>query len=645
MKQMLYIFAFLLFTVAGFTQSVTVHRELGQAWGGGSAVDINNDGHLDFYITGSKNNPKEPLLDEAGAPLDLNSDGINDTTERWERMYFWNPTSTQFEQVTTSLRVTDRANLDWADVNNDGLLDVLALEHSFDAGLYHGGVYKNLGTGQFEKLSNFPIPDRGVAGAFADFNNDGLLDYVVLSQAINVSGIYINKGDGTFEATNTDVFGTIQFGLGYCEVIDYNNDGFLDVFVTSNCDNPAANDGARVIADVFINYNEEPGNFYRAFLGKTANNTSGSIYMKGNGGVDFADYNSDGWLDMVLHGEGGEGTMEPSSGDVWACISHVYLNQKDGTFADKAQSAFQADLRPLGSTGLGTATIDWNNDGKYDLFISGWNPPTVNTQDAYLYYGDGAGNFTDQGRVPGASETIILFNDWNADGFPDYLVSGHSWDPMFYTSEDQVGRTGAVLLNPNTGTANAAPAAPAGLAAAVDASNVTLSWNEATDDKTPAKSLSYEYFLKDADGKYLIAPASFVGGDKDGLRKVNKLGNCFLNKFVLLKNLADGNYSWGVQAIDAQYKGSAFATGTFKVGNVAVKNIKADFANVYSTDQNLNIRINSNTQANVVVFNITGQQIIRDNFSGSYTKTLPAGVYVVKVASERNVQTSKLVIR
>ena len=532
---------------------------------------MNNDGHLDFYISGSKNNPKEPLLDEAGLPLDLDANSIPDTTERWQRMYFWNTGLSTYEKVNTNLRITDRPNLDWADIDNDGLLDLIAGQHSFDAPFYTSGAYKNLGDGMFQKL-DFPMAAKTNAAAWADFNNDGMMDYVCFSVDLGVSGIYINQGNNTFTATNTDVFGALKYGLAYCKVIDYNNDGFMDVFVTANCDNPEANDGARVISDVFINYNEEPGNFFRAFLGKSATNPGGSIFQKGNGGVDFADYNSDGWLDMSLHGEGGAGTVETAEGD-WTCISHVYLNQKDGTYAVKAQAAFQADLRPLNSTGTGTATIDWNNDGNYDLFITGWNPPTVNTQAGYLYYGDGAGNFTEFGRIPGGSETVMLFNDWNSDGFPDYLVSGHSWDAMFYPIPADQGRTGSVMLNSNTANANAAPAAPAGLAAAVNVSNVTLSWNEATDDKTPAKSLSYEYFLKDGDGKYMIAPASFVGGDNDGLRKVIKLGNCFLNKFAVLKGLADGNYTWGVQAIDAQYKGSAFATGSFTIGNNGVKTL------------------------------------------------------------------------
>ncbi|NMB72781.1 MAG: T9SS type A sorting domain-containing protein [Bacteroidales bacterium] len=643
MKRLLYRFVFVMAVTVAYSQTITTRPDLGQAWGAGTSVDINNDGYLDFYIAGAKNNPKEPLLDEEGNPLDLNQDGIPDTTERWQRMYFWNPETNQYENVVTSLRITDRPNLDWYDVDGDGLLDLLATEHSF--GFYHGGVYKNLGNGLFQKL-DIPVPVKANAGAWADFNNDGYIDFVVLSNDVGASGIYINQGDNTFVATNTDVFGEFSYGLAYCEVIDYNNDGFMDVFVTANCDNASAeiNDGARVIADVFINYDEEPGNFYRAYLGKTANNTSGCIYMKGNGGVDFADINGDGWIDMVLHGEGGQGTFEPASGDVWTCISHVYINQKDGTFADKPQASFQADLRPLNSTGSGTAIIDWNNDGNFDLFITGWNPPTVNTQAGYLYTGDGAGNFTEVGRVPGASETVILLNDWNNDGFPDYLVSGHSWDDMFYPTEAEKGRTAALMLNPNASSVNNPPSAPAGLTATVNGSDVVLSWNEATDDKTPAKSLSYEYFLKDAQGNFLIAPASFVGGEKDGLRKVIKMGNACLNKFVKLRGLADGQYTWGVQAIDAMYKGSPFATGTFTVGSSGVVERKVSIAKIYASGNTLNIRTFSGDKMRLAVYNILGQPVLQEDFSGNFTRELPFGAYIVKVTSSGKVQTAKVVI-
>jgi hypothetical protein len=214
---------------------------------------------------------------------------------------------------------------------------------------YDGGVYTNNGDGTFTKL-DWPLYEKTNAGAFADFNNDGHIDYVGISVDLDGSFVYMNNGDDTFEQTNGEVFGEYQFGIPYLEVIDFNNDGFMDIFITSNVDNPEANAGARVISDVFINNDEEPGTFYRAFIGDNG------VFQKGNGGVDFADFNNDGWIDFALHGEGGAGTGEPGPGeDEWASISHVYINQGDGTFLDTPQPDFRADLRPLNSSGKGTA--------------------------------------------------------------------------------------------------------------------------------------------------------------------------------------------------------------------------------------------------------------------------------------------------
>jgi hypothetical protein len=624
MRRTIYIFALALLTTGAYAQTHEVHKELGQAWGGGSVVDINSDGYMDFYMTGRKN------------PENVET--------RWNRLALYNPSTHEYDSTGTNLLVIERANLDWADIDGDGYVDLIGAEHSFDN--YHGGVYKNLGDGQFELL-DWPIPSRTVAAAFADFNNDGWMDYVCVSQDSATSAVMINKGNNTFDTTNVDAFGGFRFGLGYVEVLDYNNDGFMDFFVSGNVDNTYYLDSARVMADIFINYDEEPGNFYRANLGKTELNPGGVMYMKANGGVDFADFNGDGWIDFALHGEGGAGTYEPGEGeDIWSCVSHVYLNTQDGNFADKPQPAFQADLRPLSSSGVGTGVIDWNYDGYYDLIITGWNPPVAMTQDAYLYHGDGAGNFTDQGRVPGASETILLFLDWNADGILDYLVSGHSWDAMWYSEANgEVGRTAAVYFNTNTSSPNVKPSAPTNLAAAVDGKSVKLSWDAATDDKTPAASLSYEYFLKDGDGNYLIAPASFVGGDNDGLRKVLKLGNAYLNKFVKLNNLVDGTYTWGVQAIDASYAGSAFATSTFDI-LTSVKDIRAtSIADVYSYDNTLFVRNKLTRNADVIIYNLIGQKISSEVISGEYSTTLPTGVYIVKVSSEGRTQINKVFIK
>jgi hypothetical protein len=626
-----------------FSQTHVVHMELGQAWGGGAEVDIDGDGDLDFYIAGNKNNPMEPLLDPDGNPIDYENDGVPDTTERWQRLYLL--TEAGFTETSTNLRVVDRANLSWADINGDGLVDLFATEHSFndydkpDDPWYNGGVYTNNGDGTFNKL-DWPLYERSNAGAFGDFNNDGHMDYVAISADSAGSFVYMNNGDDTFTQTNGDVLGEYKFGIPYLELADFNNDGLVDIFITSNCDNPATNAGARVICDVFINNDEEPGTFYRTFIGDNG------VNQKGNGGVDIADFNSDGYLDFALHGEGGAGTPEPAGGG-WECISHLYINQQDGSFVDKPQPNFRADLRPLNSSGVATRTIDWNQDGNYDLILSGWEPePGPVTQTGYFFAGDGAGNFTEGVRVPGGSETIILFNDWNGDGVLDFLSSGHCWDAMWYTPDVEVGRTASVFFNTNTSAPNTRPGAPANLASEVGTGKVTLSWDAGTDDNTAADALSYEYYLKDGSGNFVMAPASHVGGDLDGVRMILNHGNLFLNKELELHDLAPGEYTWSVQAIDASYEGSAWAAeASFTITNVSVEqNPLEKQLKVYTRYNELVVQLDSHAKAKLSVFNLLGQEMDRALMDGEYRSSLPSGVYAVKVESQGHICTRKVVI-
>lgn len=645
MKRLLYTFAVALLGTMASAQTFQVKPEFGQAWGGGTSIDLNSDGNLDFIIVGEKPSRSEPVLDDAGNPVLVG--GIPDSTNRWTSVNLFNPSNNSYERVATNLKVSARANFDWYDLDGDGLLDLIASEHSFAN--HNAGLYKNLGDGKFELIDTL-LCWRSVAASFGDFNNDGLMDYVCLSNVAGQSGVCINQGDGTFEKTSMDALGSFRYGLGYVKVIDMNNDGLMDIFVSANWDNwEEFDNSARVIADFFINNDEEPGTFFRANIGDNG------VKMKANGGVDFADFNGDGWVDFALHGEGGAGTGDPSPGqNEWRCISRVYINQKNNTFLEQPQAAFQPDLRPLNSSGRATATIDWDYDGHYDLIITGWNPVTdgvgSGTQAGYLYKGNGSGTFTEVGRVPGGSETVLLFNDWNNDGFLDYLVSGHCWDPMWYTPE-QVGRTAGVFFNSNTTSANQPPSAPTNLSQTGRSNgNVTLSWGASTDDKTPAAVLSYEYFVRNSDGDFVVAPKSFVGGSLDGQRKVLELGNATLNLKAIIRGLPDGTYTWGVQAIDASYAGSAFATTQFTLVGGAITSARPQEmvrALIYPNPTSDIIYVQAQGQVNSISILSMDGKLIKSvgNANSIEVKGLSPGMYIVRVAQSGSISHAKVLVK
>ncbi|MGC8823890.1 MAG: T9SS type A sorting domain-containing protein [Bacteroidales bacterium] len=650
MKKITLLLEFALLCTLGIAQTTEVHREFGQAWGGGAVVDINNDGYLDFYIAGMKNNPKDPIVDLSGNPLDLNRDGIKDSTERWRRLYLFDPQSNTYKYKVTNLASVDRVNMDWRDVNGDGLMDVIIGEHSGisdDSVLYTGtrvrGIFKNIGDGTFERL-NWPIAKNTTAAAFADFNMDGLLDYICISKDSGASAIFFNAGNGVFDSTGSAaLFGKYKLGLAYVKVVDFNSDGLPDFLLSANVDNvnkaPVGN--ARVFMDVFLNNPEAPGNFNRALL------KDQGVFMKANGYIGFADVNGDGIMDMFVNGEGGEGTGEPTSGDVWACISHLYLGKSDGTLIEKPNN-FIRDMRPLGSTGVGGALFDWNNDGNYDLILTGW-APTLNpaTQAGVLYTGDGAGNFTNETRVPGASETVLLLLDWNNDGKKDYLVSGHSWDAIFYPNPEDQGRTGAIYQNTSSNI-NQRPNPPTNLAINYDPTNGILSanWDAATDDRTPSASLTYEYFLKKSNGEYLIAPSSFVGGEKDGLRKVVALGNAFLSKSLKFYDLPSGNYTFGVQAIDASYEGSTFVTADFSLVKDAINNATSAALMIYPNPASKYIKVIASKTAVVNIYNLDGR-LEKSVINNEYVdvSNLTPGMYMVTVNENGKRLISRLIVR
>ena len=129
-----------------------------------------------------------------------------------------------------------------ADLNGDGLLDLVYT--GWRDGANGGGcfyIYKNLGDGRFEEM---PIDTDVFVGvyeselAIADFNGDGHLDILSFgtpNEGNKRADLYLNTGEGDFTFIRSDVDGgNGLYGLSAsaAEVVDVNNDGFVDVIAT-----------------------------------------------------------------------------------------------------------------------------------------------------------------------------------------------------------------------------------------------------------------------------------------------------------------------------------------------------------------------------------------------------------------------------
>jgi tetratricopeptide (TPR) repeat protein len=296
-------------------------------------TDYNNDGCLDILVLrGAWEFPQAITL------LRGNCDGtFTDVTK---------------ESGLGGVLTTSQAGV-WADINNDGWLDLFIANENGPANLF-----LNKGDGTFQDIA----ASAGVAGdgtayakgvVAADYDNDGFVDFFV-SNMTGSSFLYHNNHDNTF----TDVAakaGVQGNGKGFATwFFDYDNDGFPDIFVSS-----------------FIISVDET---MRTYLGLPHNATTLRLYKNlGDGtfrdvtkevgldkvfmpmGANFGDVDNDGYLDIYL------GTGSPSYGSL---VPNVLLRNDEGKhFTDITASSGTGELHK----GHGIAFADLTNTGNQDI--------------------------------------------------------------------------------------------------------------------------------------------------------------------------------------------------------------------------------------------------------------------------------------
>jgi hypothetical protein len=275
--------------------------------------------------------------------------------------------------------------------------------------------------------ATFVTEIMGGGCAFFDYDNDGWMDIFILggrrleSVPPGASNrLYKNNRDGTFTDV-TEKAGLLDAGwaVGVC-VGDYNNDGFEDLFVTYFGQNRLyRNNGDGTFTDVAAK--------------------AGLLYpsTRFGSGCAFVDYNRDGLLDLLVSNycdidlahaprpnlqmpncqyEGVPVNCGPSGLPLPAFF--LYRNNGDGTFSDVSKAAGIASLK--GSYGLTVAAFDADEDGWPDILVACDSTPSL------LLMNNRDGTFREEGLLRG----IALNSDGKelagmGVGVGDYDLDGH----------------------------------------------------------------------------------------------------------------------------------------------------------------------------------------------------------------------------
>lgn len=332
-----------------------------------------------------------------------------------------------------------------ADIDGDGRVDVF-----ITSPIGKGALYRNLGHDRFEDITVAAgVGELGgvpAAAAFADMDNDGYPDLLVSTMRGGLRYFH-NDGTGRFTGIGDAAgFGMLRDkSISGVVPVDYNNDGRLDLLVTST--GKFTEDKKYYGTDIFIPI-KDPVLWYRAKENEESaylfeNKGDGAFVnvapAKGiskalwSGDASFSDLNGDGYPDFYILSMDGD--------------DHYYENEKGARFVDKTAELF--GKTPWGS--MGVKFFDFNNDGKMDLYVTDMHsdmtpaqPPSSlreklktethasaadetrnNIHGNALYRNDGA-SFSEVSGPMGA-ETFWPWGpsvgDLNADGYEDVFMS------------------------------------------------------------------------------------------------------------------------------------------------------------------------------------------------------------------------------
>lgn len=405
--------------------------------GGGAAfLDYDQDGFLDIYIVNSSFSEE---FSEGEKPGTLPANAL-----------FHNLKNGRFEDATNSAGVGDTGfgmGVNIGDYDNDGYPDIYVSNYGPNI-LYH-----NNGNGTFTDLTS----KAGVAGnacsigaVWLDYDKDGWIDLYVgnyirfdpkynlfyapdgFPGPTNFDGepdvLYHNLGNGKFEDV-TQRMGIFKkdgraMGVGSA---DYDNDGFADIYVAN---------------DQMLNYlfHNDGGKGFTEVAIKTGVAFNQSGEATSSMGVDFGDYNGDGWIDLFVSDDS---------------YSALYQNLGDGLFIDQS---YQSGIAVTSGqfVGWSASFLDYDNDMDLDIFKVNGELQHLYGQEDQLFENIGSEKFRDVSVAQGSyfhKELVgrgACFGDYDNDGDLDAFINNLNDHPVLLRND--IGNHNNWLLIQLTGT-------------------------------------------------------------------------------------------------------------------------------------------------------------------------------------------------
>jgi len=434
--------------------SPTSMKYLPETMGGGVALfDYNNDGLLDVFFTNGA------LLKESMGK----HEAPNKTESRfWNRLYRQLANGT-FEDVTEQSGLKGSGysmGVAAGDYDNDGYVDL------YVTGFGENHLYRNLGNGSFADVTaklNVAGGGWSTSAGWFDYDHDGRLDLFVARYldwdfekgAImcgdtrpglraychpdNFKGttniLYHQTANGTFEDV-TQKLGIADptgkaLGVAFA---DFDNDGWTDVFV--------ANDSVRQSL-----YHNNRGLSFSdiAVIAGAGFDENGKTFA--GMGVDAADFNNDGWVDVVI---------TTLSNETYP----LFQNNGDLSFTWATNSVGVGQIS-LAYSGWGIRFIDIDNDGLRDIFVAQSHVlDTIERSTSWLRYkqppllmrntGKGFVNVSATAGAPFAAPIVgrgSAFGDLNNDGQVDVVVGTLNGPPIVLRNEGSKNYWIGVILN------------------------------------------------------------------------------------------------------------------------------------------------------------------------------------------------------